>query len=457
MSVWSEKKKEETKKLNTHTHIHTYTPETLNPKCPECGSDRIWKDGLRDSIQRYLCRSCGYRFSQPNVKINVTGQIVKRPKPGNNLTHNVVSKFDFSSKEAIDSLSFLSSEYVASHECPNIGQHLNKLRDYNRTRQVCVSDRRAKNLATVEPLKDGLAGATTTEQTNIKGKIVEFAWYLKKEGYRESTIITWTHILKALMKHNCNLLEPESVKEAIANSKCVENTKVNMVTAYSGFTRMLGIQWKQPNYKMTQKIPFIPTEGEIDQLIAATGKKTSTFLQLLKETGMRSGEAIKLKWIDVNFENNTIRVNNPEKNSNARMFKVSTKLIAMLNALPKASEKVFGTEPNLRSLRTCFLRQRKTIANQLQNPRMLQITFHTFRHWKATMEYHKTKDILHVMKLLGHKRIENTLIYTQLINFESDEYMCKTARTEQEIHDLIEVGFEYICDLDDAKFFRKRK
>jgi site-specific recombinase XerD len=28
------------------------------------------------------------------------------------------------------------------------------------------------------------------------------------------------------------------------------------------------------------------------------------------------------------------------------------------------------------------------------------------------MEYHRAKDILHVMQLLGHKSIKNTLIYT---------------------------------------------
>lgn len=36
--------------------------------CPECGSMKLYKDGLRrmpsGSIQRYLCRNCGYRFSQ---------------------------------------------------------------------------------------------------------------------------------------------------------------------------------------------------------------------------------------------------------------------------------------------------------------------------------------------------------------------------------------------------------
>jgi len=40
----------------------------LSPPCPECGSKRVWKDGLRRTgygdVQRWLCRDCGYRFSQ---------------------------------------------------------------------------------------------------------------------------------------------------------------------------------------------------------------------------------------------------------------------------------------------------------------------------------------------------------------------------------------------------------
>jgi len=88
----------------------------------------------------------------------------------------------------------------------------------------------------------------------------------------------------------------------------------------------------------------------------------------------------------------------------------------------------------------------------------LQITFHTFRHWKATMEYYKIKDILYVMRLLGHKNIKNTLIYTQLVDFKNeDDYVCKVASTNDEIKSLIEAGFEYVCAHNGAKFFRKRK
>ena len=62
------------------------------------------------------------------------------------------------------------------------------------------------------------------------------------------------------------------------------------------------------------------------------------------------------------------------------------------------------------------------------------------------------------MQFLTHKRIENTLLYTQLVEFEGkDDYVYKVARTPNEIQDLIENGFDYICDQDDLKFFRKRK
>jgi site-specific recombinase XerC len=74
------------------------------------------------------------------------------------------------------------------------------------------------------------------------------------------------------------------------------------------------------------------------------------------------------------------------------------------------------------------------------------------------MEYHRTKDILYVMKLLGHRNIKTTLLYTQLIKQDEDEeYISKVARTIDEATPLVEAGFEYVCDVEDAKLFRKRK
>lgn len=73
------------------------------------------------------------------------------------------------------------------------------------------------------------------------------------------------------------------------------------------------------------------------------------------------------------------------------------------------------------------------------------------------MEYNKTRDILHVMQILGHRNIQNTLIYTQLVDFKDDEYVAKAAHSEKEVCQLIEAGFELVCDYNGNKVFRKRK
>jgi len=75
------------------------------------------------------------------------------------------------------------------------------------------------------------------------------------------------------------------------------------------------------------------------------------------------------------------------------------------------------------------------------------------------MEYHRTKDILHVMQTLGHKNIKNTLLYVQLAEElfrDQQEYVSKAAKTEVDACALIDAGFEYVCDFDNARIFRKK-
>ena len=148
------------------------------------------------------------------------------------------------------------------------------------------------------------------------------------------------------------------------------------------------------------------------------------------------------------------------KGHNPRIIQVSAELIRRLEAFPKKSERIFKTfnmYPN-------FYKQRKTASKKFNNPRLLKITFVTLRHWKGTTEYHRTKDILHVMKLPGHKRIDNTLVYINLENAifktsKDDEFTARVAHNVKEACDLIEVGFQYVTGgyKDGGKIFRKRK
>jgi len=50
------------------------------------------------------------------------------------------------------------------------------------------------------------------------------------------------------------------------------------------------------------------------------------------------------------------------------------------------------------------------------------------------------------------------LIYTHLIDFGEDEWISKVARNAEEVCELVEASFEFVCSTpEDFMVFRKRK
>jgi integrase/rubredoxin len=281
--------------------------EKAKRECPECHSEEINKNAFRETrktpVQRYLCKKCGYRFSESST---------------------------------------LSTEH-----------------NNNAGRQIRVTlTEGTKNLTKVETrTKNRLAGATKISSEN-KGKLVKYSWNLKREGYAESTNETYTYLLKLFVKNGADLNNPVSVKDFIATQKTWSNgRKRNAVKAYDLYTKMNDLTWEKPKYKPVEKIPFIPTEKEIDSLISGCSKQMATFLQVLKETAARRGEAYNLKLKDIDFVSKTITIT-PLKGSKPRMFRMSDKLMTMINNLPKTTERLWIYK-NVFYLDKGFRRQRK--------------------------------------------------------------------------------------------------
>jgi integrase len=370
-------------------------------------------------IQRWLCRDCSLRFSDPDDAQKA--------------------------KEAIETVEMIETKALRSKD------------GIVTTRQICVTE--TKNLVAEQQTAEVLRRNETSEI--VKGKLVEFAFWMKKEGYRDATILGRSKLLRILTRREADLYDPESVKRTIAKQPWCEGRKANAVDAYSSFLKMVGGTWSPPKYTGIPKLPFVPKETEIDQLVAACSHRIGTFLQMLKETGIRCGEAWQTQWDDFDFETNTVRIT-PEKNSNPRIFKISHKLIGMLHQLPRNYGKFVFAKPKmpLDNFRDNYADQRDRIAEKVQNPRLSKIMFKTMRTWKGTMEYHRTKDVLYVMQVLGHKNIKNTLIYIQLeeaLFADQTDFISKVAKTEAEACVLIDAGFDFVCDFDGHKLFRKRK
>ena len=174
---------------------------------------------------------------------------------------------------------------------------------------------------------------------------------------------------------------------------------------------------------------------------------------------MRCGEAAKLKWVDVDFERRTVSAR-PEKGSDPRILPISDKVAEILKSEPKESERV--SPATLNAISSNFYLQRKAIARKLGNPRLLGIRFHHLRHWKGTTGNHKTKDPYHVKRVLGHRRMDSTMLYINVEqaifqNASTEEFHVKVAQAAEEIKVLIEVGFEYVLQKEGLAYFRKRK
>ena len=122
-----------------------------SPLCPQCGSKKVWRDALRyssfgDKIQRWLCRDCGVRFSDP---IDVKNAWSTREKATKFSSDNEIKASD----------------------------------DLVSTRQICVKE--TKNLVAEQQTTEVLR---RNETADAKGRIVEYSFWLLKEGYAKSTI-----------------------------------------------------------------------------------------------------------------------------------------------------------------------------------------------------------------------------------------------------------------------------
>lgn len=282
--------------------------------------------------------------------------------------------------------------------------------------------------------------------------------HLEQKRIQKETIKLINWVLTHLSKH-ANANNPEEVNQYITNLKRSNSYKARLTQIYAKFCEYQKIEYKRPSYPKDAKIIKIPTHEKLQMIIANAGKTMSARLQLSLETGLRPVELCNLKVKDIDL-NQRLVYPTTAKGGSPRTLKVSNTLTTLLqehiirdklnqtDQLFKGNPVRYGKE---------YREVRNRLAKKLNDPTIQTIRLYDFRHYFATTLYHKTKDILYVKQQMGHKRIDTTLIYTQLLNSNEDEWICKTANNLTQATQLVENGFEYITEMDGIKLFRKRK
>ena len=239
-------------------------------KCPECGCERLYRDGLRyladgRSVQRWLCTLCRYRFSQPKVEVDVAGKV--HEGVDHILDSGDIHASGFLPREKCsDNNALPLSEDVGPHACSpfihTVRKVLNTSYPYNK--DCRVSDERngprkdhdspvemkhtgsgratvlltggTKNLAEVEtrqekPMREG----TATQTAENKGLVAQYAFLLEKEGYYEHS--SYLKLIKRLATVGAFLHDPEHVKQTIAEQKWKNSVKTLAAYAYNIMVR----------------------------------------------------------------------------------------------------------------------------------------------------------------------------------------------------------------------------
>jgi len=281
---------------------------------------------------------------------------------------------------------------------------------------------------------------------------------LKNNNKSDYTIRFIDKSLRLIAKH-AELNNPEAVKQFIANRPVSDGYKKNLCFAYEQYCEYYKIHWKKPLYKADAKSIRIPTNEKLEKLIASSGRVLSIKLRLSKETGLRPVELCNLKVKDIDLEQRTVYPTTAKYGA-SRTLRISHNLkeaiadhIIRENLTP--NDKLFNGNADFYGKK--YRAMRNALVKKLKDPTLQQIRLYDFRHFFATMLYHRTRDILYVKQQMGHKKIETTLLYTQLIDFGSDEYHVKTAKTIKEACSLAQQGFEYFCEMNGTKILRKRK
>jgi hypothetical protein len=115
----------------------------------------------------------------------------------------------------------------------------------------------------------------------VLGEILSLAFWMQKQGYRPSTIRSCVNTLKTIAK-KAGLLEPESVKSCLVSASVSVGRKEKICQDLARLYKLKKIPFQMPRYRRVDSLPFVPQESEIDQLISASGNKTTVFLQLVE-------------------------------------------------------------------------------------------------------------------------------------------------------------------------------
>jgi len=176
------------------------------------------------------------------------------------------------------------------------------------------------------------------------------------------------------------------------------------------------IKFKLPAKKNKRSLPEVLSQSEIETLLkSASNMKERIMLMTTYSAGLRVSELVNLRFNDIDSKRMTIRIVDSKGNQD-RYTILSKKLLKTLRnyyICYKPYNYLFPSKDFEKQISICTVQKIYT-----KTKRKAKISkgkgIHTLRHSFATHMYESGVDIRIIQKLLGHKSIHSTMIYTHI-------------------------------------------
>lgn len=179
---------------------------------------------------------------------------------------------------------------------------------------------------------------------------------------------------------------------------------------------------------LPEHLPVVLTLEEIDRiedsidLSKAEGARNRAIIEVLFSCGLRVSELVNMKLSDLYLEDRVLLVRG--KGNKERLVPVSNKAITdlkrwffdrnLMKIKPGEDDYVFLNRRGAHLTRTMILIMIKRQAEEAGIKKT--ISPHTFRHSFATALLQGGADLRSIQAMLGHEKIDTTLVYTHISN-----------------------------------------
>lgn len=246
----------------------------------------------------------------------------------------------------------------------------------------------------------------------------EYENWLKLHNFSVKTIKSYLLIINDFLKSSNNTSNKE-VKDYLLKAINKKQSTSYIKQKYAALKILFEILGKKsefniPNYKKESKIPEILNKTEVLKIInSIENLKHKLIIQLIYSGGLRVSELINLKPKDIDIERNIICIRQGKgAKDRITLFPESIKN-NFLKYLLKESPKDYLFESN-RNKKYSSKTIEKILEKASKKAISRKIRPHILRHSFATHLLEKGIDLRKIQKLLGHKNLRTTQIYTHI-------------------------------------------